>query len=933
MELNNNFETKVNSASVSVTPSTVKSTEASRVNLFPIANKNAKNLTENEIKYLQAQGYDISTMSDADIQNALIVYYEQMQAKETVPAQQTETQATTETTNSAETSQATQAETVAQKAQTQPQTQETAQVQAQVNNSPTNTEMKSNNKSSVTEVKIDYDSEDMREFVIMPDDGVDSCDFYNLPAEERENYFINALAKRMFGEQWESMSPEEKAQALKTVESNLAENVPSWKKMNAEDKGKLALAFFAASDDEETRHLRYDGDCDNYDNISAAYKKSFNEQVEIVAKSLVETRAADTKEQEQIFNQTILEKFGKNREAKKNYYSNQLNYLLEKKMSGAELNEFEEGRLELLSNAKAQFGKHWQRTFSDNLNADYETSTFALMSKDEHYQEIVAKRKAQYYHNTNDAAKALELAEKDAKLDWIKHQFEDVDKTNKRAVFRKLAELRNNCHSLEEQAELIKLCQEIKNMPKDIDFCDTYGAQLKMAEALKKGPDGKHDENVIRHSLEKLSAARAAGNPISDEGIANITAGTISVVGEENQAFGSELSHEFVNKFGKVSAQGINEATKEGLYSVGLQEQIYGRALKNVTNTEGLNELAKGIGHTDDSIEVELSNKYSEFAVNNKNSELLSSLGEGLSAYADKNQTNVMKTLMDSSYSFDDETAIRLQKGFSDQVASCAPKNQAELHKQVMSSKFEEVQVRAAENIKTYDASAQLEAIDEVYSSGNKDAIEAIYNNISSFQPSIQNEIIVNAISGTVLDAEVSTGNLDLKMMSGMLTVKEIAQLTPRQKQKYFIGLFIKATPAQKLQMMQNFATSNMIGAIQKKVIYTMIARSSYLKDMVESGMGKLMLEAGLPVDATNKVINAMKFSTNGTVIEQRKELAKDSTFRKYFEEEVVTQKANEKKYATPMNGDFIKGSLTPMIDSKTRAELIKNKSTMFIKS
>ena len=335
MELNNNFEKKVNSASVSVTPSTVKSTEASRVNLFPIANKNAKNLTENEIKYLKSQGYDIATMSDADIQNALIVYYEQMQAKETVPAQQTETQATTETTNSAETSQATQAETVAQKAQTQPQPQpqETAQVQAQANNSPVNTEMKSNNKSSVTEVKIDYDSEDMREFVIMPDDGVDACDFYNLPAEERENYFINALAKRMFGEQWESMSPEEKAQALKAVESNLAENIPSWKKMNAEDKGKLALAFFAASDDEETRHLRYDGDCDNYDNISAAYKKSFNEQVEIVAKSLVETRAADTKEQEQIFNETILEKFGKNREAKKNYYSNQLNYLLEKKMS------------------------------------------------------------------------------------------------------------------------------------------------------------------------------------------------------------------------------------------------------------------------------------------------------------------------------------------------------------------------------------------------------------------------------------------------------------------------------------------------------------------------------------------------------------------------------------------------------------------------
>ena len=932
MELNNNYETKVNSASVSATPSTVKSTEASRVNLFPIANKNAKNLTENEIKYLQSQGYDIATMSDADIQQALITYYEQMQAKETAPAQQTETQATTETTNSAETSQATQTETVAQKAQTQPQPQETAQVQAQANNSPVNTEMKSNNKSSVTEVKIDYDSEDMREFVIMPDDGVDACDFYNLSAEERENYFINTLAKRMFGEQWESMSPEEKAQALKTVESNLAENVPSWKKMNAEDKGKLALAFFAASDDEETRHLRYDGDCDNYDNISAAYKKSFNEQVEIVAKSLVETRAADTKEQEQIFNQTILEKFGKNREAKRNYYSNQLNYLLEKKMSGAELNEFEESRLELLSNAKAQMGKHWQKTFSDNLNADYETSTFALMSKDEHYQELVAKRTEQYNQNTNNRSKAVELAEKDAKLDWIKHQFEDVDKTNKRAVLRKLVELRNNCHSLEEQAELAKLCEEIHNMP-DIEYCDEYGVRVSSALALKKNPDGTYNKDVQIHNLDKIKAAREAGIPISDECIADITAGTAEVIGKEDSIMAGEVARSYLETFGKPSATGINNATKDGKYSIELQEQIYGRSLGEVKNQEALNELAKGLGYTDDSIEVELSKQYSEFAVNNKNSELLSSLGEGLSAYAEKNQTNVMKTLMDSSYSFDDETAIRLQKGFSDQVASCAPKNQAELHKQVMSSKFEEVQVRAAENIKHYDNSVKSEAIDEVYASGNQEALNKVYESINSFPPEVQRVEIVRAMSEAILMGEVEAGNLETPILSGHLNAREIAKLSPEQKRQYFIGLFEKATPAQKLKMMQNFATSNMIGAIQKKVIYTMIARSSYLKDMVESGMGKLMLEAGLPVDATNKVINAMKFSTNGTVIEQRKELAKDSTFRKYFEEEVVTQKANEKKYATPMHGDFIKGSLTPMIDAKTRAELMKNKSTMFIKS
>jgi len=105
------------------------------------------------------------------------------------------------------------------------------------------------------------------------------------------------------------------------------------------------------------------------------------------------------------------------------------------------------------------------------------------------------------------------------------------------------------------------------------------------------------------------------------------------------------------------------------------------------------------------------------------------------------------------------------------------------------------------------------------------------------------------------------------------------------------------------------------------------------LKDMVESGMGKTMLEAGLPVDATNKIVNAMKISTNGTVINQRKELAKDSGYKKYFESDIKLETKevnNSNRYAT----FGLKDTFTPtFVDAKTRAELAKNKSTMFIKS
>ena len=97
---------------------------------------------------------------------------------------------------------------------------------------------------------------------------------------------------------------------------------------------------------------------------------------------------------------------------------------------------------------------------------------------------------------------------------------------------------------------------------------------------------------------------------------------------------------------------------------------------------------------------------------------------------------------------------------------------------------------------------------------------------------------------------------------------------------------------------------------------------------MIDSGMGKSMLEAGLPVDAVNKILTVMKSSTNNEVIGQLEALKKDSGFAKYFDNDEVRDVKQSSE-----GSEFMKNTFTPPIDSTTRKKLKENESTMYINS
>ena len=300
---------------------------------------------------------------------------------------------------------------------------------------------------------------------------------------------------------------------------------------------------------------------------------------------------------------------------------------------------------------------------------------------------------------------------------------------------------------------------------------------------------------------------------------------------------------------------------------------------------------------------------------------------EVVTRMAKENQTDafkVMKSNIEEQYD-NDEEAIEQLKTLSDQISKSHKDNQLDMHNEIMQSKYSAVQEHAAANIKDYDPSVQTKAIDTVYETKNEKAIKAVVDNLEKMPPDVQKTEVTRLIGELALNNAISMSDLDAKIFGGNLTTRDLSKLSASQRREYFVKMFDEASPAKKLDMLRNIAASSI--GIHKKTIYTIIARFSapLLKAMVEDGMGKTMIEAGIPLDAVNKIINIMKTSTSNKVIQQRKELEKDSNFTKYFDNQ-----DDKIRITVPQD---LKGAFAANIDRKTLEELRKNNATMFIKS
>lgn len=219
---------------------------------------------------------------------------------------------------------------------------------------------------------------------------------------------------------------------------------------------------------------------------------------------------------------------------------------------------------------------------------------------------------------------------------------------------------------------------------------------------------------------------------------------------------------------------------------------------------------------------------------------------------------------------FDGEDAIKYSKSLADQIQNCDKDNQLDMHNEIMGSKYSEVQEHAAGNIKNYDSSVQQKAMDSVYKSGNQKAIDRAVENMTSYKSDDVKKEELGRVFGEHCAQIAGEKDLNERFLGGKLTLQEISQLPASQRREYYVNLFKKATPAQKLAWL-----NKMPDGTQKKTVYTFIALydSNLLSSMIENGKGLEMFNVCSDVAAQNKILALMNRSENHKVKEQYEQI------------------------------------------------------------
>ncbi len=862
MNIETNYEQKIGQ-SVSAAPKTsTTKTEQTKNTVFESQDTKKKfQLTEKEINYLVENGYDISKMTPAELEKALEPLFDDMASNKNPNG---------------------------------------------VNENSTSDKNISQNSSSdlaKSKISINYNDELLCQMGFDPvEAGIDACDFYSkLTEEEQQNFFIKSLAKNQYGANWDNLSKEEQTKQMESVESELAEKIPSWDKMTPNDRIKLGLAFLAGAEENST--LRNYGDEDI---------ASLDVQIEKTINNIITERNNNEEILQKNFENEIKSRYGENPE---NLAGKQLEYLQQKvdKYGKESLNSYEKALFDSLDIQKEISGD--ESLSHIELNNKEENSFFYKMKNSDGFKSYVEKRKLEIY---NSMGGSIEDAERAAQAEYAKQSFIDqfTDCKTREDCINKYEELMNSCTTTLERENLNKLKTyvlkgaeissledagyEAANLAEsgDIEAQKTYGKRV--AQAVKEGRISQQEVGSVPVTIK---------HSFNEKAVSTSTAEIIAV------------SEEAAKKFGELQkTEGYTKEQQKEVHSLILENKECNKKSKLI--------MAENIGLADDDVEIEIQEQYTKQAVTNKDADLMCAVAKGTSNYSKANQVKANKNAMQASKSFDKEDAIKIQSVLADQVEKAHKDNQLAMHEEIMKSEYSEVQERAAANIKNYDHSVQSKAIDVVYESGNSNAVKAVVENLEKMPPDIQKNEVSRLIGEIVLNGAVTEGNLNVKLMGGELTARDLSQLTASQRKEYFMKQFEEAPPAKKLEILMKMASS--MNGIHQRTIYTVIARfsPSLLKGMVDRGMGKTMLEAGLPIDAVNKIIGIMKTSTNNEVIAQLQELRQDSSFAKYFADE-----KDNNKNRNVQRSDDLKMAFASPIDRPTYKKLKENNSTMYIKS
>lgn len=189
------------------------------------------------------------------------------------------------------------------------------------------------------------------------------------------------------------------------------------------------------------------------------------------------------------------------------------------------------------------------------------------------------------------------------------------------------------------------------------------------------------------------------------------------------------------------------------------------------------------------------------------------------SRYASENQVSAL-TAHKQRYEQGDYTekeAIAGLNKLSDFISESHIDNQLAMHKEIMNSKYSEVQEHAASNISKYDANVQTAALNNVYKSGNTKAVEAAVQSI----PFIKSQAVQeNAAKQAAMELLLVKAELNEKFLNGTLTKAEIGKLSLMDRNRYIVRLFDTASMTDKIRYLKMIPAGK-----SKEAVYNVIGK------------------------------------------------------------------------------------------------------------
>jgi len=116
-----------------------------------------------------------------------------------------------------------------------------------------------------------------------------------------------------------------------------------------------------------------------------------------------------------------------------------------------------------------------------------------------------------------------------------------------------------------------------------------------------------------------------------------------------------EVRSQIVNIYDRTNIKEIREMTvqetQNGVYTKDEQREIWEDKVKNANlySAETRNYFAKNIAVTDKSIQLDLNRQYTDYAVDNKDTELLKSVAQGIEKYAVENRAAACEIVMEAA--------------------------------------------------------------------------------------------------------------------------------------------------------------------------------------------------------------------------------------------------------------------------------------------